>query len=141
MKTASKVLRFVGLGFSILCLILWALCCFDTLCSFAIFLIPVIGWIFGLFVIIYCILILPIGLLMIYSISGMVFSTIVSIRAVVKSAKNKHTVTTGVMMIVTALFIGIGTIAFLIPVVAGVCLILSAIFAKKAEEKEQQADE
>ena len=48
---------------------------------------------------------------------------------------------TGVMMIVTALFIGTGTIAFLIPIVAGVCLILSAIFAKKAEEKEQKADE
>lgn len=130
MKTTSKVTRYVALGLSIAHLAMVAISCISILCALLLYLIPIIGWI----ALLYTIIVFPLGLLILWSIAGTIFSLIASIKAVKSLAKNKHKVSTGVLVAIAALFAGIP--ACIVPIAAGSLTIVSAVFKKKVEQKE-----
>lgn len=126
MKTASKVTRFVGLGFSIATLAGWGYYVIKILLSVAkLLIIPFLG----VFALIFA------GFGLVVSLALATYPLIVSIMAVSRLSKNKPSIGIGVMMITSSLF---AESLLFFPITAGVLIILSAVFRKRAEEKKEQ---
>lgn len=134
MKTTSKVTRYVALGLSILYLVIVAISCVLTAIPLLIYLIPIVGWI----LLLYSIILFPIGLVILWGIAANTFALIASIKAVVNLAKNKHRISTGVLLAVAGVLTAFP--ACLVPFATAALTIVSAVFKKKAENKEAEAN-
>ena len=136
MKTASNVTRWIALGLSIFLLVEWSLgaavLAVGILILAILFLIPVVGW-----AILLCLIpaILSSGLYVLFTICATTFSLIALIGAVSKLAKNKHKISTGVLVAVTSL---LSSEYFFTPLIVGALIIVSASFKKAIAKKNEE---